>query len=160
MRSTIDDDNGRTYVPDENEERLLSRLSDELNSQARTGSKMRIISGDGDELELPARLFDIIRQVATTLSQGRGITVMPHDTVLTTQEAADFLGISRPTLVKHLAAGDIPFSLVGRHRRVRLADLLKFQAEDRAARRALLRRAAREGQEDGLFGIVYEPESE
>lgn len=62
---------------------------------------------------------------------------------MTTQQAADFLGISRPTLVRLLEAGDIPFDKPGRHRRVKLEDLVDYQASARAGRRAALRELQR-----------------
>ena len=54
--------------------------------------------------------------------------VAPYDTTLTTQDAADYLGVSRPTLVKLLEQGDIPFTRIGRHRRVTLSDLQHYAA--------------------------------
>lgn len=160
MRNTLDDSNGRTFVPSEAEGAQFVRIKEQLEQQSANGATMRIVAGDGEELELPGSLFEVVRHIAMTLSEGRGISVMPHDTQLTTQEAADFLGISRPTLVKHLSEGEIPFSAVGRHRRVLLTDLLRYQEDARVKRRALLRRTAREGQQDGLFDVTYEPESE
>ena len=62
---------------------------------------------------------------------------------MTTQQAADFLGISRPTLVRLLEAGDIPHDKPGRHRRVRLEDLVAYQADFRAERRSALRELQR-----------------
>lgn len=66
--------------------------------------------------------------------------VAPVDQKLTTQEAADFLGISRPTMVKLLEQGKLPYERPagGRHRRVRLQDLLHYQETSRAERRAIL----------------------
>jgi excisionase family DNA binding protein len=51
------------------------------------------------------------------MREGKAITLVPRTQRLTTQEAADFLGISRPTLVKLLEDGKIPFDQPGRHRR-------------------------------------------
>ena len=62
--------------------------------------------------------------------------------MLTTQEAAELLGISRPTLVKLLENGRIPFSKVGRHRRVQLSDLLDYQKQVSKDRLTLLRKIA------------------
>ena len=55
------------------------------------------------------------------------ITLAPHAKRLTTKEAADLLGISRPTLIKRLETGKIPFKTPKRHRRLKLLDLLSYQ---------------------------------
>jgi excisionase family DNA binding protein len=58
--------------------------------------------------------------------------------MLTTQEAADLLNISRPTLVKLLEEGRIPYDQPGRHRKVSLDAALQYQQQTRARRRAAL----------------------
>ena len=63
------------------------------------------------------------------------MSLEPRHSVLSTQEAADLLGISRPTLVKLLESNEIPFSKPGRHRRVNLEDLLAYQQRQRDHRR-------------------------
>jgi excisionase family DNA binding protein len=61
------------------------------------------------------------------MAQGKAVTVAPHNLQLTTQEAADLLGISRPTLVRLLERGDIPLTKPNRHPRVQLIDVLAYQ---------------------------------
>ena len=65
------------------------------------------------------------------MRDGLAVTVAPQNLTLTTQEAADMLGISRPTLVRLLESGRIPFEKVSRHRRVLLADVLDYQQRQR-----------------------------
>ncbi|MGW6700385.1 excisionase family DNA-binding protein [Nocardia sp. NPDC055049] len=91
-------------------------------------------SAAGEVVALPAEVFEGLRLVALALSEGKAVTVAPLHTTLTTQEAAELLGMSRPTFVKLLDAGSIPFTRPGRHRRVRLADVLNFRELRRAER--------------------------
>jgi excisionase family DNA binding protein len=88
---------------------------------------------------------------------GRGVTVIPQNALLTTQEAAELLGISRPTLLRLLEDGEIPHEQRGRHRRVMLADLLAYQASMRRERREALDRTAQEGRAVGLYEATAGP---
>lgn len=70
------------------------------------------------------------------MARGQAVTIAPHSQRLTTQEAADILGVSRPTLVKMLDDGLIPYDQPGRHRRVLLRNVLAFQERRRSEREA------------------------
>ena len=106
---------------------------------------------DGVEILIPAKIFEILVDVADELQRGRAVTLVPSDQLLTTQEGAGFLGISRPTFVKMLEAGEIPFSKVGRHRRVTLEDLRTYAENEREKRSQLLREIAASTQETETF---------
>lgn len=112
-----------------------------------------LVGPDGQTVPLPLEAFRVLVAVAAAMREGKAITVAPIDQLLTTQEAADFLGISRPTLVKLLESGEMPFERpgAGRHRRVRLQDLLRYRDRRRVERRAALDTLAREAVEDGLY---------
>jgi excisionase family DNA binding protein len=99
----------------------------------------KLVSPSGEERIVPIEIFEILEQVANTLAEGNGVTVAPSRMKLTTQEAADFLGVSRPTLVKLLEDGVIAFEKPGRHRRVALSDVVAFQERQASDRRTALR---------------------
>lgn len=116
-----------------------------------------LVGPDGAKLEVPGPVYDALVLVATAMAHGQGVTVIPRNALLTTQEAADLLGISRPTLVRLLEAREMPYEQRGRHRRIMLADLLAYQEAMRRERRVSLDRMAREGQEAGIYEATAGP---
>ncbi len=110
-----------------------------------------LLGPDGEQVPLPAEVYHVIQQVVEVMRQGKAILVAPQGLLLTTQEAADFLGISRPTLVKLLEHGAIPFEKPNRHRRVRLQDLLDFRARRQEEQRAALNELTEESSRLGLY---------
>lgn len=80
------------------------------------------------------------------------MTVAPQHTTLTTQQAADLLGVSRPTLIRLLEAGEISYTTPGRHRRLRLSDVLDYRDRVRHERDRRLDELADLSDEAGLYG--------
>lgn len=115
---------------------------------------------DGVQVRLPSAVYDVLVQVIAAMRAGRAITIAPLAQRLTTQEAADLLGVSRPTLVKLLEDGKIPFEQPGRHRRVRLDDLLSFQARRRDERAKALEDLVHQTEELGLYDDEPSTEAE
>ena len=76
-----------------------------------------------DSIILPKELAELLVEAARRLRQGKAVFLSSSETQLTTQQAADFLGMSRPTFVKLLEEHKLPFTKVGRHRRVYLKDV-------------------------------------
>jgi excisionase family DNA binding protein len=110
-----------------------------------------LLGPDGEQVPLPAEVYRVLRQAVEVMRDGKATLVAPQGMLLTTQEAADFLGISRPTLVKLLEDGAIPFEKPNRHRRVRLQDLVDFRTRQRSDRRAALDQMTEEASELGLY---------
>lgn len=71
-------------------------------------ARARLVGPDGSYFDIPDELYGVLRDVVTALSEGLAISIAPHNTMLTTQEAADLLNVSRPTLVRLLTDGEIP----------------------------------------------------
>jgi excisionase family DNA binding protein len=105
----------------------------------------------GESVQVPASVQSILRTVARELVRGNAISVTSVQTELTTQQAADILGVSRPFLVGLLESGAIPFHRVGTHRRVRRDDVMAFQQARSHERKEALAEIAREAQEMGLY---------
>ena len=112
-----------------------------------------VCDGAGEQVLIPPQVKEAFYNVALAMSQGRGIQLVPHQMRLTTQEAADILNISRPTLVKLLEEGRIPYEKPGRHRRISLDALLAYQESTRSRRRAALREAA-QGSADEVSALL------
>jgi excisionase family DNA binding protein len=110
-----------------------------------------LVAPDGNKVGLPSEVYAVVRQAVAAMRRGNAVVVAPQGPLLTTQEAADFLGVSRPTLVKLLEEGAIPFEKPNRHRRVRLHDLLEFRAQRREAQRAALDELTEEASALGLY---------
>ncbi|MGW0521751.1 helix-turn-helix domain-containing protein [Crossiella sp. NPDC003009] len=102
----------------------------------------------GDRVELPAELYQVLLKVAEALQSGLAVSVSPVSTTLTTQQAAELLGVSRPTVIRLLDGGEIPFERVGSHRRVLLRDLIDYRERRRAAQYAALEATAVDEDED------------
>jgi excisionase family DNA binding protein len=77
--------------------------------------------------------------------------VMTRDDSVTTQQAADLLNVSRPYLLRLLDEGRIPFRKTGKHRRLRIENVLSFKEERDKNRRAGLRELSRMTQEFGGY---------
>ncbi|MCC5625595.1 helix-turn-helix domain-containing protein, partial [Nostoc sp. CHAB 5715] len=75
----------------------------------------------------------------------RGI-LLPSESLLTTQEAATLLNVSRPHLVKLLESGVIPFQKVGTHRRVFLEDVNAYEIQLKQKRKSNLQFLADQAQ--------------
>src|SRR5215468_5462894 len=62
----------------------------------------------GDQVEVPEALHMVLLQVVEALRAGHAVTVAPQSSKLTTQQAADLLGVSRPTVVRLIDQGELP----------------------------------------------------
>lgn len=102
-------------------------------------------------VELPAAAAEAVRHLLVELASGAAVHVLADDVELTTQEAADLLGLSRTYLVRLIDDGKVPAHLVGTHRRLRAADVLAYQAR----REARLQAVAEITEADVAAGVPY-----
>ena len=139
--------------PPTSQESTLARTSRQLLSryaQENQPLTLRVIDADQAEpIELPAGAVAMLMDILDAMAAGRGITLIPENAELTTVEAADILNVSRPFLIKLLEEGQIPYRKVGRHRRVRLEDIVNYKkAIDREREEVLDQLAADAQQHD------------
>lgn len=132
-----------------------SALLDAADALLHSAAPLSLVSNDAS-VPLAPELRELLATVVRTMRRGQAVTFAPLGQQLTTQQAADLLGISRPTLVKLLLDGRIPYDTPGRHRRLRLSDVLAYQASRRAERREALRELSRDAQDLDLYNAAPE----
>lgn len=99
----------------------------------------RLVGPSGETIAIPESVFYVLERVAEVMARGDSITVVPVGQEMTTQQAADMLNVSRQYLVRLLDEDRIPHTKTGRHRRLRIEDVLAFKAaRDKERRRGLV----------------------
>ena len=106
--------------------------------------------GEHPSVEVPPAALKLIGQLLGAMSEGRSITVMPANREFTTVEAAHFLNVSRPFVIKEIEEGRLPHRMVGTHRRIAFDDLVKYASAMREKQTAALERMADNARELGL----------
>jgi len=120
-----------------------------------TQEDIQLSAPNQQPIPVPGSLVLVLRQILGFMSQGKEVAVTPILRELTTQGAADLLGVSRPFLIELLNKQEIPFHLVGTHRRIYLQDLLRYRDHRDRQRKEILNRMAREAVETGDYDQVY-----
>lgn len=100
--------------------------------------KLESDAGDLPPIELPPASLRLIGQLLGLMSEGRPFTLMPEKQELTTVEAANFLNVSRPFVIKEIDGNRIPHRMVGSHRRIALTDLIAYANQMQSSREAAL----------------------
>ncbi|MBH8551304.1 excisionase family DNA-binding protein [Nostocaceae cyanobacterium CENA357] len=114
------------------------------------GSQARLVV-NGEEITIPDSVYQVLRQAVHAMALGKAISIVPQERELTTQQAAEFLNVSRPYLIKLLEQGEIPYVMVGTHRRVRFEDLVKYKKQRDSKRSQLLQQLIEMSEEAGLY---------
>jgi excisionase family DNA binding protein len=132
--------------------RAARRISDYLSSHPEEDLIEALGEvGADDALVIPRPTVVMLAQVLSLLESGHGVQIIPKDTELTTQQAADVLNVSRPYVIGLLESGQIPFRRVGRHRRITFKSLMEYKRRDDSQRRAAADDLADLSQELGLY---------
>lgn len=130
----------------------LSRaLGGMARPRARHAPKCQLVGPDGEATPIPETVFRVLERVAEVMARGDSITIVPVGKEVTTQQAADLLNVSRQYVVRLLDEGRIPFRKTGKHRRLRVEDVLAFKEQRDGNRRAGLRELSRLTQDFGGY---------
>ena len=101
-------------------------VSKSIKSSQKNGVKIKI-QESGEFLTIPKKALTFLTAIIQNMAEGKSISIVPSDSELSTQQAADMINVSRPHLIKLLESKQIPFKKVGSHRRVLLMDIMEYQ---------------------------------
>jgi excisionase family DNA binding protein len=122
----------------------------ELERLLAAGTPM-IVGVSGERVRLPETVYEVLRKVVQMMAEGQAVSLIPESQAVTTQRAAEILGMSRPFFVKLLETGVMAFHRVGNQRRVMMRDVLDFAKKRDEERQASLDRLSRQALESGLY---------
>jgi len=140
--------NSPPSIPSEQDAKLAresSRLLAACIGRGKT-ARLRVIDGKED-ITVPIAALRLLVDILAQMAEGNAVAVVPHHAELTTQQAADFLNVSRPHLVGLLEQQEIPHRKVGTHRRILFKDLLEYRERVRVKRKEALDELAKQAQE-------------
>lgn len=104
-----------------------------------------------EKIRIPLNALKLLAKILKVTSQGKPISIVPIATEMTTQAAADLLGCSRPHLVKLLEEGEIEYTKIGKHRRVKFEDVMAYKKRMKAKQQELLIKIMNADEESGLY---------
>lgn len=133
MRARMDQTR-TAFIADEAEAVIARRAAGSLKAVAEAQQSVKVSIGGPDAnivVPLPASAVAMFHAVLEAMANRTPISLIPHDAELSTQQAADFLNVSRPFLIRQLEGGSLAYRNVGAHRRVRFSDLVTYERQCR-----------------------------
>jgi len=115
----------------------LKDLSERIGPSRNKGIKIKIQETD-EFITIPKKAMSLLSTIIQNMAEGKSISIVPSNSEMSTQQAADMLNVSRPHLIKLLDAKKIPFKKVGSHRRIFLKDILEYKKQLAKQREAQL----------------------
>ena len=117
-----------TKTSTSSKKKYFKELHQHLN-QAQNLSELKLVLNSGVEISLTQEMVSVLIEASDRLSKGQTIRLAPVKELLTTNEAAEILNISRPYLIRLLDKNEIPFHWLGTHRRLHLEDVTQYKAK-------------------------------
>ena len=106
--------------------------------------------GTGEFIKLPGAAITLLQTILTEMGNGNAIALVPIRAQLTTQQAAEMLGVSRPFIVKEIKAGKLKHQMTGTHRRIQYSDLMEYRAKMRSQQDVAMDELVKQAQELGM----------
>lgn len=136
-----------SVMAQEHEKTCIKHLENILQLE---GSPIKLV-GNGEEITIPESVYQVLCQAVQAMALGKAISIVIQERELTTQQAAEMLNVSRPYLIKLLEQGEIPYIMVGTHRRVPFEELMKYKQQRDTKRREFLQQLVEITEEAGLY---------
>ena len=140
--------------PSKEEQKTAMESYDPLKAvieQVRSSNPEIEIEETGEKIKIPLSALKFLAKIVEEIGKGNPVSILPIAAEMTTQAAADFLGCSRPHLVKLLEGGKIPFTKVGKHRRVKFEDVTEYRKQMKAKQEAALIEMMHADEDSGLY---------
>lgn len=119
--------------------------------QLRSNNPEIEIEETGEKIKIPLKALKFLGQMLKAMSTGKMISLVPVATEVTTQRAAEMLGCSRPHIVKLLEKGDLDFTKVGKHRRIKFEDVVQYTQKMKAEQKRHIIDIMNFDEESGLY---------
>ncbi|WP_373495310.1 helix-turn-helix domain-containing protein [Aquiflexum sp.] len=109
------------------------------------------IEENNERIKIPLKALQLLAKILKETSQGSTVSIVPIATEITTQAAAELIGCSRTHLVKLLENGEISFTKIGKHRRIKYQDIIDYKKKMNAEQRKLLIEMMKSDEEAGIY---------
>ena len=142
--------------PTRSEQRMAKRYLDSVSLLADTFKSRRksvvieVAEHEDVYLEVSPKVFRLLKDILAIMAKGEAFSLIPAESEISTQQAAEMLNVSRPHLVKLIDSGKIPYRKVGSHRRILLEDILAYMKKLKAVREKSLQELVDQAQEHGM----------
>lgn len=140
--------------PTKQEQKTAMESYDALASmleQLRSENPEIEIEETSEKIKVPLNALRLLAKILKETSQGNPVSIVPIATEMTTQAAAELIGCSRPHFVKLLESGEIKYTKVGRHRRVKFEDVMNYKKKMKERQKQLLIEIMKSDEETGLY---------
>ena len=126
-------------------------LEESLKNLSKKDTTEIEIEETSQKIVVPTMALQLLTRILKDLGEGRPVQIVPIAAEMTTQAAAEMLGCSRPHVIKLLEQGKIPFTLIGKHRRIKYEHVMKYRKTMKDAQKRNLKDMMKDDEEAGLY---------